>query len=418
MKRILLTLANSLLISICSATSIAITDDFSLEPSMRWRYQDIQNDVLNDATANTLKLRLSADWQARDNVSIFAQADHVQAIDERAYSSITIGRNTAAIPDPAGSEVNQLFIRYDSQANWTLSLGRLGLNFDNQRHISQLEFWQNDQTYDALSFAYQDNIRWSFDYAYVSKVHRIFGDDAKSILSEEDVRFLRDPIRPTQELGNHEHQTHLFNARYQPNRTLTLGAFAYLIDNSSRAQFSSSTYGLRVSGDAKPNNIKYSYTAEYAIQKNAGDSPWQYSTDYYLLEAAAQYKSHQLIFSAERVGSDNGFAFATSLGDNHKFFGWVDIFSSYQATSGLKDLYLTYRGRSGKLRWRTIAHRFSNQAGRHIGDELDIEIAYRYNREWEFTVVAAFYLADEGLPTLPSSLTDVSTWFIAVAYNL
>ena len=47
-----------------------------------------------------------------------------------------------------------------------------------------------------------------------------------------------------------------------------------------------------------------------------------------------------------------------------------------------------------------------------------MELAYRYERQWEFKLIGAKYMADEGLADSPTSQQDLSTWSLSVAYNL
>jgi hypothetical protein len=402
-----------------SAIALELTDDLTLEPSARYRFQDVNDSWFGDAQASILKFRLSADWQPTDNWQGFVQYDLVEALNDNRYNSVTIRRETSPIPDPEGHELNQFYVKYISDDDWQVMLGRQSASFNNERHVGTVEFWQNDQTFDAFRLDYNDNLKWSASYLYIDKVHTILGDDAGLRLSTEDIRFSDNPIRPVTELGNQQHKSHLLNLSYQLNQQTKLSLYSYLIDNQSVAIFSSDTYGAKFEGEFKPKKIKYGYTFEYARQSNSGNSPWRFDADYLLLEASAQFKSHQLTLSYEKLGEDNGFGFATTLGTNHKFQGWADVFTNYLTRGGLKDTFLTYRGRQGKLRWRLVAHQFDSATGGiTAGHELDFELAYRYDRQWEFKFIGAKYFADEGFSSLPSSQFDLSTWMLSAAYNL
>ena len=401
-----------------SAADMAVAET-EFDVSGRYRYQAVNDAERGDAQASTLKLRVDGQWRPDEAWTAFAQLDHVEAFNEQGFNSVTFNPGTSPVPDPHGSEVNQLLLRYQSSSDWHMTLGRQALRFDNERHIGTIEFWQNDQTMDAVRFGYDDNIHWSASVVWVDKVHRIFGDDAGSTFSPNDVRFAPDATRPVSELGNHDHQSQLLNVAYQFDRQLKLVGYAYLLHNLSARIFSSDTFGVRLEGEVKPDTVKYGYNLEYARQSNRHDNPWQFDTDYRLLELSAQYRSHQIIFSYERLGADNGFGFATSLGTNHKFQGWADVFTSYNARGGLEDWHLTYRGRDGKLRWRVVLHQFEGiEEAVTAGHELDVEIAYRYDRKWEFKFIGAKYFADEGITRLAPSQQDLTTWMVSAAYNL
>ena len=400
-------------------TTPSLANDFNLETSARYRLQHVGDELRGDATASTLKLRLSGHWQGSEYVETFLQADHVHAFNEDGYNSVAVTRATSPIPETVGTELNQAWIKYNSDYDWSATLGRQIINLENERHISSVEFWQNDQTFDAVTWTYNDSTEWNVSYSYIDKVHRIFGDDAKQRLPVDDIRFDSGIIRPFLELGDHQHDTHLLNLNYAFNRYLGITAYAYLIDNQTAGQLSSDTFGIRFDGAVKPKDIKYGYTAEFAHQSTDDKSPWDYKGYYVFAELSAQYKSHLLAVSHERLSEDNGFGFATSLGNNHKFLGWADVFSSYVNTDGLRDTALTYRGRKARLRWRVMAHHFaSDGTGSTAGHELDIEIAYRFNRQWEVTFLGALYFTKGGVEGLAASQQDLSTFTFSLAYNL
>lgn len=405
---------------ICLAAigSNAWADAISIEPAGRIRFQDVSDTQRGDASASTLKLRLNANWQASDTIDVFAQADHVHAFDKD-YNSVAIMRATSPIADTYGSELNQAWVRYNSEDDWQVSIGRQVINTGNQRHVSSVEFWQNDQTFDAIGFSYNDSLAWDISYYYVSKVHRIYGDDATKTFEQDDLRFNSDVLRPFLELGNHNHDSHLLNVNYAFNRYTDVSFYANLLDNQTASQLSSNTFGFRLNSEIKPNQIKYAYTFELAHQKTASNSAWDYSGFYGLAEISAQYKSHQLALTHERLSEDNGFAFATSLGDNHKFLGWADIFTSYLNNDGVRDTFITYKGRDAKLRWRIVAHQYtSDTTGKIAGHELDLEVAYRFNRKWEASLIGAKYFSKNGIQGLAASQNDLSTVTVSLSYNL
>lgn len=407
------------LIGLSMHSCAVFANEFGFETSARYRFQQIDDPGRGDANASTLKLRLSANWTNQANWDSFVQADYVHAFNEDDYNSVTVTRATSPIPDVPSAEINQAWLKYSSDSDWSAILGRQLLSFDNERHISSVEFWQNDQTFDALTLAYNDSIQWHLTYSYISKVHRIFSDDSKAILPTEDIRFDSNPNRPFLELGNHDHNTHLVNLNYAINQYVDLTAYAYLIDNKTAQQLSSNTYGIRVDGAIKPDLVKYGYTAEVAHQQTADTSPWDFNGDYVFGELSAQYKSHLLAISHERLSENNGFAFATSLGNNHKFLGWADIFTSYLNNDGVRDTYITYRGRVAKLRWQIVAHQFaSDTTGAVIGQEVDIEVAYRYDRDWELTLLHSSFLTKNGLDGLDATQNDLQSWTLSLSYKL
>ena len=414
---------NKIWLKLCLLTltfnEYVFANDWQFEPGVRWRYQDINDEVRGDGAANTLKFRAQLSWQAEENWGAIVELDSVHALNEGNFNSVTIQQNSTPIPDPEGTRFNQFLLKYQSDGDWAFKLGRQSISFDQGRHIGGNEFWQHEHSFDALRYTYQDNFNWRFDYVYIDDMQRIFGPEAKNTLPSDDIRFPDSQQRPVHELGLHKHDSHLAHLEYDFDRATSLGAYYYLLDNKTQITESTATLGAFIKGAIKPEKVKYSYKLEWARQKDNASNPWHYQADYYFAEIAAQIKSHSLALSYEKLGAGNGFDFQTPLGSNHKFLGWADIFNGYRGGEGIQDWFVTYKGRDGKLRWRTVLHKFNEHgSSNEVGKELDIELAYRYSRKLEFKLAGAFYFSDDGLYSLPASQQDLTMWFVSVNYNI
>jgi len=388
---------------------------------MRTRYQSVNDTWLGNAEAYTTRLKLTSSFNLDEDQQwqLLLEPNLVHAFNRGDYNSVTVWKRTAPIPDPHTFDISKAFLTYKSNNDWQIKLGRQMLAFDNERFVGNMEFWQKPQSFDALSIQYNDHINWNIQYAYTNKVHRIFGRKSTSTIPENDDRFGRITQRPANELGEHALNTHLLNVEYKTENNLSLVGYHYAIENKTQSSFSVQTTGIKISDEFKPAKIKYRYSAEFAHQNDFANNPNSYQVWYNLIEASAQYKSHQIQISQEILSTDQDYVFLTPLGTNHKFQGWVDIFSSYGIQTGLRDQYLTYKGRIKKLRWRGVYHRFIDyNTSKVIGNELDIELAYRASRKWEFKLIYAHYKADNGLPLFPVSNHNITTWFASVAYNI
>ena len=133
------------------------------------------------------------------------------AINKNNYNSVAVTKATSLIPDVPSSEINQAWLKYSSDDHWFIFFWWKMLSFANDRHISSVEFWQKGQTFDAITFGYNDSINWNVTYSYVTKVQRILGDDATEIFPRNDIRLDTNPNRPFLELGNHNQNTYLFS---------------------------------------------------------------------------------------------------------------------------------------------------------------------------------------------------------------
>ncbi len=389
------------------------------DTSFRLRHQEIHDDWKTDSIATTLLGRVTVNWKAQDNLELVSQYDRIWALDKDKYNSVTYWNDRSPLPDPPGGELNLLHLNWQLSANWEAKIGRQVISFDNERHVGSVAFWQNDQTFDAASFNFSDGLGLKFQYSYVNKAHRIFGDEASVLLPQSDPRAATSPMRPATERGNHHHNTHLINLRYPLHSLATISGFIYLIDNETAPVVSTQTAGVRLEGAFKPDQLKYWYTLEGARQKGAFDNPWVYTAYYVQAEFGVQYKSHRVDIGYEYLGEDNDFGFSTSLGTNHKFQGWADVFTRYNAFGGMDDRYISYAGRDGKLRWKLVYHSFDSLSDdRNLGRELDLEVAWRYTRKWEFKLIGAHYQAQDGSPFAPAARFDLSTWMVSAAYNM
>ena len=265
------------------------------------------------------------------------------AFNDGNYNSGVFNPGTSLIPDPRGAELNQLSFHYSGNADWQFTLGCQAISFDDEQHISRVEFWQNDQTFDAIAIGYNNLQSLKFSYAFLESAQRIFGNSAGSRLDEDDIRFTQNPLRPPAQLGEHEHSSHLVNINYRHNRGLVIGSYAYLIDNKDMPVASSKTYGLSLEGAFKPGKFKYEYELEWATQEGVYDNPRVYRSNFSEIRGAVQYRSHSVGVTWEKCGADGQAGFQTPLGNNHKFLGWADIFNGYRLIPGLQDTYLTYK---------------------------------------------------------------------------
>ncbi|WP_206486141.1 hypothetical protein [Thalassotalea sp. G2M2-11] len=408
-----------LIMSLVLITTKVSADIWDYDVAFRLRHQQVNDHWLPDATATTLLGRGEVHWQSEQDISFLVQYDQVWAVDKEDYNSIAYWNKHSPIPDPPGGELNQLKFDWQFAANWRAIIGRQVISFNNERHIGNAAYWQNDQTYDALSLRFNNSFDLTIQYSYVDKVHRIFGDNSRSTVPKSDYRYQYNPVRSPEQWGNHQHQSHLLNAEYHPAPQLTLSAFAYLLDNRSLPAWSTDTLGFRIEGAEKPNKLKYNYHAELAWQQAGKNHPEQYHAWYLAAEVGLQYRSHRWDLGYEYLGQDNNFGFNTNLATNHKFLGWADIFSRYSAMGGVEDIYLSYAGRNGKLRWKLVGHHFSDvESHSDIGYEFDFELAWRYSRKLEFKLLAANYQTRSGLATAAATQYDLSTWMLSVAYNL
>ena len=395
--------------------SMVSAEAFDWDIGARYRAQKVNDTRLGDAFASTLKLRLSGEVSLLESLTLTGSVDHVHAFNEGHYNDSVVPLPTSPITDPAVTSLSELSFTYASD-EFALSAGRLVLSHDNERHVGTEEYWQTRQTFDGIELRYSDGFKYSVSYSYIRQANRYFSKRAKPLIEQPNGAAVG---RSAVSLGVHEHNTHLLHTNIKLSRGTDISGYAYFIENETVESLSNITIGGRFALSRKPSRIKYDLVVEGALQQDYGNNPLDYRAFYALVEAKVQYKSHQFGLSVEHVGEDNNRQFTTALGSNHKFGGWADVFWGYGTFVDITDMTTSYKGRKGKLRWRINHHQFfSDQFDIHIGNELDIEVAYRYTRKWEGKLVFARYFVNDGLVVLPRTSEDITSAFFSVSYNL
>ncbi len=325
--------------------------------NFRLRYEQVKWDGLEDSDALTLRTRLTYQSGNFAGFGLTLEFDDVRDLDKVDYRTAGNDSNnpgTAIIPDPEHTEVNRALLSYQN-FDTVFKLGRQRIILDNQRFVGGVGWRQNEQTYDAFSITNTSLADTRFYYAYVQNVNRIFGK--------------ANPI------GDHRHDSHLLNVNYAGLPWGALSGYAYLLDNESAPVLSSNTFGLRWVGKVAEN---YGYTLEYATQSDAGDSPLDYSADYFLAEGSAKFGPVSLTLGYEVLGSDDGeVGFMTPLATLHAFQGWTDRFLDTPA-AGVEDLYLKLSSQVAGFNLLLAYHDLSaNEGSASYGSEIGFQVTRR-----------------------------------------
>ena len=203
----------------------------------RFRVEIADTSTSRSASAITNRLRLGYMTKPFHGFSAYAEMENVTAFNEDDYFVPAIPEgdpNRSVIADPEGTELNQLYARFstdaldESEFSLDIRAGRQRILIDDQRFVGNVGWRQFEQTYDAVRFTSDLGVEdLTFNYAYVWNVERIFGPDGPSSDSS----------------------THLVNASYIFAPEITATVFAYLLDfESDEPLNSSNTYGVRLTG--------------------------------------------------------------------------------------------------------------------------------------------------------------------------
>ena len=368
----------ALAFAVCAPAFAA--EPLTLEWDLRARHEHVADDAFAvDAEATTLRLRfgLRGDfghgWSALlEGEGLVDSGDH--------YNSGANGRSTyPAVIDPGGAELNQAWIGWKN-ARFSTTLGRQRLLFDNQRWVGNVGWRQNEQTFDALALEFKPGETWDLRYAWLNKVHRVSGDDA------------RDPLARERDLS-----THLLSGNFKHGTQQWVG-YAWLHDDRDVVTASTATYGLRWSGTHQHGDLTWGWSADIAHQRDHADNPLDFSHSYWLLEPSLQ--THGVVYKAgwEHLGGDRRHALQTPLATLHAFNGWADTFLVTPA-GGLEDIYIGANGKAGKFTWVASYHDYRADTASatlsRYGHELDLSLARPLWKEWTGLMKVADYRADD-----------------------
>ena len=312
------------------AAAAEVAPGMQLEWNARLRQETVDDDAFaRGADASTLRLRAGLRLHAASGFDALLEGEGIAAAG--AYNSGANGRtDRPAIIDPGGVELNQAWVGWRNQA-FGATAGRQRLLFDNQRWIGNSGWRQNEQTFDALALEFAPRADVALRYAFLDRVHRVNGDDA------------RDPLARERALS-----THLVHATWKPGRQ-QLAGYGYLHEDRDVAAASSATWGLRWSGSHPFGETGFGWTLEAARQRDYANAPQTFSHAYWLLEPALTVRGVTARIGWEHLGGDGAHALQAPLGTLHAFNGWADKFLVTPA-DGLDDRYLGLGGAFGRER--------------------------------------------------------------------
>ena len=344
--------------------------------SFRYRYEYVdQENIGKTAGASTLKTRLTFESATYNDLNFVLEMDDVSVVGSENYNSV-VNENTQypIVADPKGTGINQALISYTTES-FSSVLGRQRITYSGQRFIGNVGWRQNEQTYDALTFKIPANDMFSADYAYISKVSRIFG-----------------PERSAAQADSWDSDSHILIANFVPAKGHTISGFVYDLDFDNAAANSSTTYGLEYKGKVGI----VSLAASYALQSENGKNPVSYDVDYLAAELGVDLMPINIAVGYELLGSDDGIAaFRTPLATLHKFQGWADKFLN-TPTTGIEDSYLKVGGKIGKTQLAIIYHQFDSDEGNiDYGSEIDAAITYPVNTNLTAQLTYATFNAED-----------------------
>jgi hypothetical protein len=353
--------------------------------AFRYRLENVYQDGYDyDATASTLRTRLNFQSGAWNGFGFFAEYDYVFNVGWDDYNAG--GGNTPdktqypVVADPDGPDLNQAYVQWQSTAGTLLRAGRERIIYDNARFVGNVGWRQNEQTYDGVYFQHKAN---GFDWqgAWVSRVNRIFGRDVPD--------------------GRHDNDTWLLNVSKTREGVGKLTAYVYDIDDRETASFSTVSYGLRFTSEAKVGASTLGFAAEYAHQTDAHANPVDYGANYFRIDLSAALTGLTPYVGYESLGGDDtqaGAAFRTPLATAHAFNGWADKFLT-TPDAGLSDFFVGVKSNLGAWTWDLLYHDFAAESGSGgFGEEFDASLSRKIGEHAGLLFKSAWFNGEPATP--------------------
>jgi hypothetical protein len=336
----------------------------------RLRYEATGQDGLPEK-ADALTLRVRPGVEAKTGAwSLLAEGEANLAI-AYDYNDGTNGKTAfPLIADPPNLELNRAQLRYMGANGLALTAGRQRVELADQRFVGSAGFRQNEQTYDAVRVQWGKPKGLSADVVYSGSVRTVNGRNGAG-------------ARP-QAIGG----DNVFAVVGYGTAVGTVSGFAYLVDQNEAAvqgyRLSSQTWGLRFAGSQTvAKDVKLSYVASWARQRDWRRNPNDYAADYWLAEAGVGAGGFNGVAGYEILGASDGVPLTsvqTPLASHFRFNGWAGKFVT-TPPNGLRDLYA-----GASYGWKKVAgldsiglnaiwHRFdSDRLDQHYGDELGLAL--------------------------------------------
>jgi hypothetical protein len=354
--------------------------------NLRLRYEQANQDEsgvpaaarLSQAQALTLRTRLGYDTGSWYGFDLLGEFSNTSTLGGSSYNSTLNGKaDRLVIADPAGTTLDQAFLRYRPVAWLAAVIGRQRLIYDDARFIGNVGFRQQEQTYDAASL---DLGAWhglSLQYAYLANVNTIT-------------------------FGNRRTHSHLIHVGYAASPMLKLAGYAYLLDflHGTGAPYgNSATYGARAGGVVPlGGRLRLGYLAEYAIQRPYAGASSAVHARYFRGRLALLARPGKLLLGYELLSGNGQYAFQTPLATVHAYQGWADLFI-VTPPQGIRD---AYAGIAGGPKWAKLMvtyHDFrpdaKSAALSRYGSEWDGQVVHVFDRHWKVGLTDAYYHAAE-----------------------
>ncbi len=365
------------------AAPVAAQADVEFNLDGRIRYETAEQDGIADrANALTARHRFGVTAALAEGFTLLVEGENILHLVDDFNDTINGATTYPVIADPEATELNRAQIQYGFDGG-SLTLGRQRLVMGDSRYLGNVGYRQNEQTFDAVRVNWELADGITADYAYLDRVHRIFGDDSAGGEWDLDAHFVQ------------------LRGNAGPGVLQFTGLW---FENEDVAGLSTQTYAIRWQSNVELGDGALSYFAEYATQSEYGNNPGSFT--HTMLRAEARYTSGSNAFwgGVESLEGDGFRGFSTPLATLHKFQGFADVFLVTPAV-GVQDWYAGARFGFGDGQWlsarnlQIILHTYEGeQDGSDLGDEIDIVFGGRLSERVSLQAKYADYSSGSAGP--------------------
>lgn len=358
-----------------------------IDLSFRLRSEYVDTDTAKKETfAHTLKSRLTLTTAEVVGFSALLEGDSVVHLNDEFNDKENGNTEYNVVPDQEENQLNQVYIQY-AGFDSLVRVGNQRIALDNQRHVGNVAFRQDEATYDAISVS---------NRALKNTVLFLAVADNRNTITND----------------NTEEGIILFNAKYTFSPDLSTSAYYYAIQDTNGIKgLDFDTYGVRSTGNVN----RFLFAAELATQNKSTASD-DFNTLYYHLSAGTKLGAIKATLGYEAFGSDRGrAAFATPLGTNHKFFGWTDVFLSGGDNDGIDDVYASAASMIAGIKVVGQLHNYHTSQNRDpLGSEIGIMLDKSFGSYGAALKLAQYFASDYAEDNLAKADT-VKIWLSANA---
>ncbi len=392
-------------------TSIAAKPEPWIKPliDIRARFEFADVEPFDSSTAFTTRERLGLKTMAWNGFSALIEGEFSQAIGD----DYNAGAGPDATPfdpanspifDPETNELNQGYIQYEG-FDTTARVGRQRIIYDNAAFIGNVGWRQNEQTYDAVTFANKLIDGLTINYAYVGQVNRIFGSDADS-----PIGFLPG-FTNVQDIRS---EVHLINASYAGIKGLTLGGYAYIMNFEDVGAWDNNTFGVSAKGTLGG----VALYGEFAYQDKAGLAGEDDALYAHVTASKTFFGNQAFTLGLEHLDA----GFKTPLATVHAFNGFADVTDGARisgAHNGLTDLYVSHTTPLFcGIKWMNVLHAMGdNEISVGYGWEYDSVLTKKFDDN--FTAIAKFacFQSEDDAYAGPVALPDATRFSLELNYT-